>query len=537
MVYANDVGYFATQNDQKWLLHTWSLSVEIQFYLMYPILLKVYKIRNRFDDFYFFLIITIILYLISLNIQRYDENIAFYLFPARAWELTAGGLCFVILRRFGHFKHDYLLPIIGFLFIGVSVFIQSDYLDQFLLRNIFAVIGSGLVIYSGTEYYNIFSKIRINLIGKWSYSIYLWHWPIYVYYINKDLPDTYQNTFILISLLLGISAFSYYFIEIKFRKILVRSRKTSFYFLATYIAFVLCALGIFLSGGVSARWPILVSLIEEQSKRFEPNKEFADFGKSCGWNKNSKTLQPCPLGDKVKNLTTLLWGDSHAASLSKAVSTSFSNSGIRGELHFRNGCRPLQNLITEKGNVSKDCFQFNQKVLERITTHPEIKNVLIIANWSYDLSAGKRSGDQMRTYFGQDVLETEEQRHLEYTSHMIKDFCALTSLGKRVFVLGPIPFFGVDIPRAMVKNFILTGVPNAPSISRDVFENKNALIFSALTKAHSDCGIEILDPSRYFCDQNECLSAHENIPMYSDDNHPSIHANGLLSPLFEKIFP
>lgn len=227
ILFQKQVGYFDPQFEGMPLLHTWSLGVEEQFYLIWPItLLLLFKFRKTPNlPFYGLIIISIISlllsqYLISVGQQR----IAFFSLPTRLWELGIGAiLAFDKIKKPKNFKVNELLGITGIALIVLSAFlINSEFFPGF--RAFAPCIGSFLVIFSGNNTTTIVTRILSNkilvFIGLISYSLYLWHWPVIIFYkeYSGDVDLSITTSIIISISCVILSYFSWKFIENPFRR-------------------------------------------------------------------------------------------------------------------------------------------------------------------------------------------------------------------------------------------------------------------------------------------------------------------------------
>lgn len=218
--------YWGGKAEQSFFLHTWSLSVEEQFYLIYPVFL--FFVHRYFKNFVIpILTITIVsLILFAFFLFNNEVNTAFYLLPTRIWELSIGGLVAVINKnKFSQYNTTHTLqtylPIIGISLIGFAYLFSGKTIGFFA---IFPVIGSALIILFCSPN-DILGKILSSkvfvFIGKISYSLYLWHWiiillfknlPHYFYLINRHILNG-----LIVSLTILLAYLSYTFIENKTR--------------------------------------------------------------------------------------------------------------------------------------------------------------------------------------------------------------------------------------------------------------------------------------------------------------------------------
>ena len=214
IVYWRESGYFDAASHEKWLLHTWSLSVEWQFYVVYPLVLIAMKKIMSLNAMKVTVFIGAILGFIFCLIITYKwPNSAYYLLPTRAWEMMIGGVAFLYPLELKENKKKFL-ELLGLALIVLSyIFISenSPWPGYFAL---FPVLGSFLLIQAQRRESIITGNVFFQKLGKWSYSIYLWHWPLVVILAYFDMTDlSLLCAFLMLSLVLGF--FSYKFIEQK----------------------------------------------------------------------------------------------------------------------------------------------------------------------------------------------------------------------------------------------------------------------------------------------------------------------------------
>ncbi len=229
--YWKESGYFDVEAKEKILLHTWSLSLEWQFYLIYPVLLCLaFKSRKSNYDILYFLIFLVILSLSFLHfILKIDPTANFYLLPSRVWEFVLGGIVYLISKNYS-IKNKNLLTILGYFILIFSLLFTFDTLWP-SYSTLIPVIGTSLIIFCQSDYSFYKNKI-ISLIGLSSYSIYLWHWPI-VYILNKFNRDYYHENniviFIAIILSLVLGIISYKIIEVPIKTYLIKKTDKSIF--------------------------------------------------------------------------------------------------------------------------------------------------------------------------------------------------------------------------------------------------------------------------------------------------------------------
>lgn len=204
-VYWSEAGYFDAASHEKWLLHTWSLSAEWQFYLIYPfIILALFKMVRGKGFGYSLIALAVSSYALSVYSSSIWPTASYFLLPSRAWEMFAGGIAYVFVRS-GSGTTSRVMHYSGIALIVCSYFLVSSkdlWPGYMALLPVF-----GACLYLCANHQGLLSKFKpAVLVGKWSYSIYLWHWPVVVYcYINNvDIGVMYG---LMISIFIGFISY------------------------------------------------------------------------------------------------------------------------------------------------------------------------------------------------------------------------------------------------------------------------------------------------------------------------------------------
>ena len=202
-------GYFTGDSDSNFLLHTWSLSVEWQFYLVYPlmIMLTASAIRKLKSLLTLVLFILAASLLTSIHYSTIDSSFNFYTLFTRAWEMAIGGVVFILSQNK---SKNATLYRIGMVLLAISAYVSYNIQLWPGYLALLPVFSTALILYSANQHSIIFNNKASQLIGSASYSIYLWHWPIFVtlsYY--ELLTDTLSRLFYsLFSILVGIVVYA-----------------------------------------------------------------------------------------------------------------------------------------------------------------------------------------------------------------------------------------------------------------------------------------------------------------------------------------
>ena len=213
--YFRDVGYFDIDAYKKWFLHTWSLSVEFQFYLIYPLVLLILKKFFNINTLKWFILLAFILSLISSIYESYtNPSAAYFLLQNRAWQLLAGGLVYLFPMNI---KKANLVQYVTVTLLLIFIFLPSFKSIWGGVISTIPIILAVIFLYANSSNTYLAKIKALHYIGLWSYSIYLWHWVIVVFLFHYGLLDNiyYVALGIVLSILFG--AISYYTIERNFK--------------------------------------------------------------------------------------------------------------------------------------------------------------------------------------------------------------------------------------------------------------------------------------------------------------------------------
>lgn len=316
--YYSSINYFDTAENKKWLLHTWSLSVEWQFYMLYPIIILIG--HRLFPTRITALIMAGFLASFAFCLWQVetDRAAAFYLLPSRAWEMLAGGLVYQLSSR------SQVATRIPVVWLGLSLIAASvTLLDHSVLwpsvAALLPVLGAALIISSGGERNPILDNPIAQWFGTISYSLYLWHWPVVVGLAYFDLGGHwYMISGIAVSIMLA--AISYYGVENPLRRSLqsVGQHRNGMEWAAISVVLLLCVGGastIIRAGGIPERYPF--TLISTEQMAAERARYWVDGDKD----------HPVP---KTADKKIVIIGNSHGIDLTYAL----TESGMKGDITY-----------------------------------------------------------------------------------------------------------------------------------------------------------------------------------------------------------
>ena len=446
--------YFNTDENLIPLLHIWTLSVEEQFYLIFPLI--IFASSRAFGNLVPVYLIGGLSFLAAITVVRIDGPAAFYILPYRAWELLLGFFVYLVEIRGSRISRNAqdILGILGLSMVGWSIVTFSVDL-RFPGETAFVpCFGAALIIYANSFRMTVVGRILalspLVLIGKLSYSIYLFHWPIIVftqYYLDRPLRLT-EIGFVFISVF-TLSCLSLQFIEKPMRR--RRFRFVPFEtMLASLIVSVIIAAAVYpamRNGGYPDRLPS--EAVQYATARNDwTADQFECVDKTP---EQIAAYAVCQFNAESRAPSVLLWGDSHATVFLPLLQKLALEDQFRLIFVGTNGCPPLMGVETEKGR----CKETNATVAKLIREQ-QFDVVVIAANWqSYGRSnAAFANGRRL----GMD--DTELENALIRTS-------SLTQLtGSRLLVVGQVPTYEIDIPGYLVKQSFLSSIDSLTGFVR-----------------------------------------------------------------------
>ncbi|HIP76738.1 MAG TPA: acyltransferase, partial [Psychromonas hadalis] len=396
IAYWKESGYFEAASKEKWLLHTWSLSVEWQFYILYPLVLITLKRFLTVQNLKKLLLITTLLgFIFSVIMTMAWPGGAYFLFPARAWEMLLGGIAYIYPLSLDK-KKSKLLEMAGLaLVLGSYIFISEDAAWPGYLAA-FPVFGAFLILQAERNDSLLTGNVVFQKIGKWSYSIYLWHWPVVVA-INYYLIENFAIPGLVISLLLGY--LSYRFIESKkfppftqWKSIL----KVKAVWMTLAVGSI--ALFIIINNGSESRYKdSTVNLANSFSEKIVmPLRRngycyyYFDDDKSLTVDKHKGT--ECFLGDKEsqKKVNTLVFGSSFAGHTDPFWDSIFKKEKQPFQSVSTSWCSPIfsDDFTGPKSDTAYGQCLLNREFLKKSIQSNAFKNIIFGDKWDDVLEQG-----------------------------------------------------------------------------------------------------------------------------------------------------
>lgn len=532
-------GYFDVASYDKWLLHTWSLSVEWQFYIILPLLLlAIWKLRPG-RSFTLVVLSTVMAASLAASIifSPTYPSASFYLLPMRAWEMLAGGLAFLIATRITIGKRPAkYLELAGFALIIYSIAFMDPSVTWPGWHALIPVIGTSLIIAVANQG-SPFTRLKIlQWLGERSYSLYLWHWPIVAALVFLEMRKEAIPTLVGLTITVLLGHISYLLIE-KNSKLHLEKLKTAHAYAAILITALLVIIPSHIikkNNGVPTR-----KLAQRVEKILQEGALRNPRLTECFVNatKNKVINSQCTYGGDT--LGAIVIGDSHAASIVRAVERALPSKDLHvldWELH---SCATITGLklITDPDNT---CSEFLALAMEKQKTLPANVPIIIVNRMSIYLFGPNEPDRQAEVpvpvfYIDKPYTSRTPEFLAQMREGIITTACEFAKT-RPVYLVRPFPELKIDVPKTMVRRTIIPGGEKRVSISQEEYMQRNAFVWEAQDAASKQCGVKILDPLPYLCSDGRCFGDHDGTPIYVDDDHLNEHGGDVLVPMFSEAF-
>ena len=517
--------YFDASAHARWLLHTWSLSVEWQFYMLHPLLLlaavKLGKSQVFLRRAVWFIAIGSLL--CSIVQAQTSPMAGFYLLLSRAWELLAGSLVYLHRSQIDLTeRQSRYIQVFGFFLIMASVLAFDGGFKWPGFWAVFPVTGSALVMLASRKNPWLFDNPLAQQLGVSSYSLYLWHWPITVGLAYFGLSGSWPAVCagIVATLLAGF--LSYRVIEQPSRRLLAMAPVRAGTVGLAGAVVAVCAVGGVLAtkDGVPSRVPAAVMAVLAE----ESNVNFATQG-----------CEACSFGPEP--VAVAVWGDSHATAMLSAVTASLGKAGGGVRLHVMGGCPTLFGASIPRFDYRTECDAFNERTLGRINELPGSVPVIIVNRMSVYVEGFNESIGGLPPYaeFQGHHPVTADERRAVFAEQMVSSLCRIAR-DRTVYVVKPVPEMSVNVPRVLARKLMVADNHADVSVALDEYRERHAAVLRGLRDAGNACGVRTLDPVPYLCSSGVCGGTRDGRPLYRDDNHLNEFGNRLLIPMFQHVF-
>jgi peptidoglycan/LPS O-acetylase OafA/YrhL len=543
--------YGATDGLFKPLLHTWSLSVEEQFYILFPIvLLIIFKYFRRYIGFFLFLG-----FIISLGLSewgsRNHSSFNFYTLPTRGWELLAGSILAYSEITLGHRSKqkilNLILPSIGLFLIGHSILVFNNNTFHPSFYTLSPIIGVCLIIWFSNKnefITRILSSRLLVGIGLISYSLYLWHYPIFAFSrITEFTQESTSNKILVGLIVLILSIISYYGIEKPFRNKKISFRSILFLISFSFLILIISSSNIILKEGYKNRWPtILTENLELNWELLKNSEGEMCYEQGCKFNTSSKR-KIFIVGDS--QLTNLIFDLKH-----RVVKEDYQFITITKDNCFY--FPGFDKFFFKTNKLSKACNNYYFAKVKEILSKQD--NAIIIFGGRFPVYLNnswfdnQEGGIERTNTFDQYNAVDAVGKYISVDgSGSIQDSFKNESLElsqkNQVILIYPIPEVGVDPNKKIYLQWInkKNKISNSFDLidvttSYQVYKDRTKSSFELLDSITNE-NIYRIYPHQLFCNtriKDRCITHDDKSTFYRDSSHLSNKGAEMLNDLIMK---
>ncbi|RAU48704.1 MULTISPECIES: acyltransferase family protein [unclassified Pseudomonas] len=523
-------GYFNPASDFKPLLHTWSLSVEEQYYILFPLLMVA--LTRYFRHWRWILLgVLVVSFALNVGMVKRQPDAAFFLLPMRAWELLCGAMLAVLPaspRKLSPWAYQGV-SLAGLLAVLYAILALDKYTPFPGWAALLPVLGATAMIWANGQGPTLVGRLlsgRVMVaVGLVSYSWYLWHWPVFVY-ANAVSVDGMQareaGAWVVLTLVLAW--LSWRLVELPFRekRLLPGRRPVLLAGLTALVVIGIAGQAVRYRDGVPER-------LSGQALQYAQARDWQRGQMECLLQRDSEDLRKiCRFGgDERAAPRQLVWGDSHAAALKPAIEADAERYGSPVWLASLSGCPPILGH-----EPRQQCQAFNQATLQTVRDHG-IRNVVLAARWSLYLY-GEEDGDMRNAFYRDESRSVAQQEMARDLSAMVH---SLRAAGATVWILKEVPLQRQGTVARLASLAMVgrsaekLGRPMAEHLARQQFLNG---LFGRLSA--EDPNVRTLDPTPLMCPGGICRAEFDGHSQYMDENHLSDAGGERMQPLLAPIF-
>ena len=545
LFFRSETGYFAPAAELKPLLHTWSLAVEEQYYVLFPLFLLItWKLGKKW-------IITIlsVIAIFSLVVSQWGSvnkpEATFYLLHTRGWELIIGVFVAFYLVTKQEIKGNQALSLLGLILVAYSILAFDKQTPFPSLYTLIPTLGIALVILFTSEKTLVYKTLSNELlvgIGLISYSAYLWHHPLFVFARIENWNSNPIVLYFFLSALSFVLAYlSWRFVEKPFRKKGVISRQVIFVS-ATTISVLFIAFGFsgYINNGFEHRFKLPASVVESfvlsdrQTECFP--KEYISLPKN--WY--------CKIGVLNAEPSYLVFGDSHGLALLDAFDDVGKEVNRAGVFTGSNGCVPFLGifLLSPTPSAKKNCYELNQKVYKFVAEN-NIRKVFLVARWSYyTQEVLMNHGGKEMSFIGVNKNSSKDQKssRLAFEAGLANTVDAFRKLDVELIVTSEVPLqlrsarnIYYRAYRSAQGSDELLNYLSRLSVPLSHHNNLQQYLSELFRQFESKGILKLMSFDQVLCNLASCMIGDVDHSYYYDDDHLGLVGATLSKPIIEKF--
>lgn len=519
-------GYFSAAAEENPLLHTWSLAVEEQFYIFFPLMLLLLWGFGKKSVFYIVVIISVFSLLLAEWGWRNTPSANFYLLPTRAWELGSGAVCALFLSGCKPSENS-ILSLLGLAMILYSVFFFTEATPFPSVYTLVPVVGTTLIILFGTNGASaarlLSNKVFVG-IGLVSFSAYLWHQPLFAFARIRSAADPSWVLMLALSIVsIVLAFFSWRFVEQPFRSKGLRysmSRSQIFsYSVAGGVLFLAAGFYGYMGKGLPSREaPSGLTFSELDVGKMTKFPRGVSYKCVSG----SESFEMCSTGDDPE---VMVWGDSYAKHLLQAIQSSDSFAEKDVVQVTKSACAPIKDLsLTNRSHIqswSRECIAFNDSVMRWLEGNGSVEYVIMSSPMSIIESSTYDAQGQFRNP-SPDIVLSKLNETARY----------LRSLGKKPVFVSPPPRNGSDLSKCAIYNKVYSrgdGVDCSFAVGDLSSSHVNVIKFLS----SEEVSLPVVMLGDYICSNSKCETVMGGVNIFMDDGHLSHEGSKLLGSHFD----
>jgi peptidoglycan/LPS O-acetylase OafA/YrhL len=536
ILFWKEAGYFATANELKPLLHTWSLAVEEQYYVLFPLFLMLaWRFGQRWIISLLFVAALASLAVSEWALARYISA-SFYLLPTRGWELLIGALAafYLFSNTNTNEKPTHLrlaayqaASSMGLLLITYAVFAYDKFTPFPGVNALLPTIGAVLIVlFANTQ--TLVGKLLGSKwlvgIGLISYSTYLWHQPLFSFVRHGSIQEPSKIVYLLLILVSLLLAYlTWKFVETPFRnKNIVKRKQILWFGLIGSLFFIAVGLVGIYNKGFEKRFNMPTSL----SSSFDLTP--AAWGCFDKPQAHTRSDWLCDIGSKQAKPSFIVFGDSHARSMFDAFSEAGNQANKHGVYIGVSGCTAFLDIYKlHKDEIDVDCNLINKRVYEYVKAN-KISKVFLIGKWSWYTHGDYDGLNGAWIGITKDSKREKALSRLAFEAGLKQTVAAYASIGVQLYIVEQVPVQRLDVKDLYYKIYASNHQDDQKSVPESIRElsvSKQQHIqlqsfVSPLFKQHAQAGqLNLINFDDIFCDAEKCLIGTDKYAYYFDSNH------------------
>lgn len=533
------VDYFTGQSSSWPLLHTWSLAIEEQFYLVFPLVL--WSMRRRRPSTQAMMLLVAFLASLAVSIwqsRSHDHaRAAYYLLPSRAWEMLIGAVCAYAPRRTMTSGSGALLGLCGAALIVVPMLGYDENTPFPGVAALAPTVGTTLLIYvlrcGNAAWAKLLSWKPLVSVGLMSYSLYLWHWPLLVLarYPWSGRPSSCPSAVPVVACAacFFVSWLSYRFVESPWRRASIADGRILSLGILVSVLTALAGLLVARGQGFPGRLPDRAVRYAAAATDFGPHllSSTADV--------RSGRLPTIGVNEPDTPPAFAIWGDSHANSIAPAFDALARDRGLAGVVIAHAATAPLEQIglvgYVDGSTVYASNDDFRRAAIERVRAE-RFPVVLLVGRWTALLD-GEYERDGVR------VTSIAEKESIVSEALAVTTRDLMAHGARQVWLITEVPTQPFNVPKHLALREFL-GYGDVTPVTREQYRESTERLNRVLARA-IDAGLRVYDIQDAFFDGADGIIVDHDHLRYCDHTHLSLHgANAIaevLAPLFDAILP